>query len=182
MWRCQMCNITLEDACRQFFPSLYSITTISDNNYFQRKRDSYVWERTQKHPKVTCGWDCGQNYKAWRRTGEPKGSFYAAKCQCDCCGEASTRGRIIKQRRGKRYCDFHLCIDCWRKKEIREGRRLWEILNKPHRNQYAKSWRTSNPEKYKAYKAKYRKKVSEGKPRLGNCRKPICAVAPHLFL
>lgn len=181
-WHCAMCGIGLDEATKLRFPMLFSQNILTDKGYYQAKYDTYIWERTQKHPKVTCSWDCGQNYKAWRRTGEPKTSYFATKLDCNCCGRGTTRGRVIKQRRGHRYVDFYMCIDCHRKKEITEGRRLWEILNRDHRNAYHRLWRTNNQDKQRQYKLKYRKRVKAGVPLLGNCRKPICAVHPSLSL
>lgn len=182
MWRCKMCNITLDEACRTLFPVLYNHNTVSNTEYFETKRKHYVWERTQRKPKDTCSWDCGQNYKAWRRTGEPKASYYAGQHDCDCCGGGSTRGRVIKQTKKTVVHDFFLCIKCWRRKEIREGRRLWEIFNREHRVAYARAWRHKHQQQTKQYKRKYLTKKKNGTPCLGKSRKIVCEANPYLYI
>lgn len=183
MWRCQMCNITLDEALAKHFPVLYQNNVVgASKEYYQQKADQYKWERTQKKPKDTCSWDCGQNFKAWRRTGEPKASYYSFPVECDCCGRGSTRGRVIKQRKKTVTKDFYLCIRCWRKKEIREGRRLWEIFNRRHRVAYARAWRRIHKEKTKQYKQTYLTKKAKGLPCLGKSRKVVCEASPYLYI
>jgi len=176
-WHCVMCGISLDEAVSQE----YNVLTMDEDKFLDENFDlesskkHFRWERTQKNFKPTCSWDCGQNLKAWRRTGEPKSSYFNKDINCDCCGKPTTRGRVVKQRRDKGYTDFHICISCHRKKEIREGRRMWEVLNREYRVKYQKEWRKAHPKETKMYKRHYLKRVKSKKPRLGKTRKIVCA-------
>lgn len=182
-WQCAMCGVSLTQAVeKQFSVLILDVDILIDDDLLSDKKNQYIWERTQKHPKVTCSWDCGQNYKAWRRTGEPKSSYFATHLNCDCCGSSTTRGRIIKQRQGKTHRDFHLCIKCHRRKLIREGRRLWEILHKDYRLAYQRQWQKDHPKKMKMYKQHYRTRLAKKQARLGKTRKIICEQHPSMFI
>lgn len=179
MWRCQICNITLDEAIEEKFGPLSTDTEVYlDDALLEKKKNRYRWERTQKHGKKTCSKACGWNYTSWSRTRDPKSSYTKKVFTCFCCGDLKEGGRVIKDRRGKKTTNLHICRTCHRKRLTRELRSLWEIFNKEHRRAYERAWQKAHPNKTRKYKRKYLERVRKNKPRLGKTRKIPCKNSP----
>jgi hypothetical protein len=157
-WQCAMCGINLDEACRQNFPTLYDHNALSAVGYYERKRNAYVWERTQESPHLTCCRSCGFNYKAWKLNLDSKSTYIKGSLECDKCGKPKRGGRVIIGRKGKRVVKLNYCRACHRLLS-REGMRLaWEEQHREWRREYHRKHHALNRDKDNAYKRAWRKK------------------------
>lgn len=159
-WHCEMCGLSLDEACREKYPMLFDRNTLTVKDYYQWRMNIYIRDRTRKSPKRTCSKSCGYNLSAWSRNLDSKKSYIKGRIDCLVCGRSRIGGRIII--RGEE--SLQICRGCHRTRLTRELRKLWEITNHSDRLDYQRKYYSKNRKKINQRKRSWRmaQKALEG--------------------
>jgi hypothetical protein len=136
-WHCVMCGIDLKGAIFKQIDILEATPDDLVSGKFDRRKQQYVWERTQERGRLTCSRACGYAYKAWKYNLDAKSSYLVAPFVCDKCGKEADGGRLLKN--GKR--DYKMCRACHRKYANVILRKAWEVVHAEHRKEYIKAYK-----------------------------------------
>lgn len=154
-WSCEMCGRTLEESLQAKYPMLYQKNVVTASQYYERKREIYIRDRTRKCPKKTCCRSCGYNFSAWLRNQDSKKTYFRDSFTCLICRKNKTGGRVLK--RGSE--SVMICRGCHRVRLTNDLRREWEILNHDNRLDYQRRYYSANKKRLNLRKRLWRAKI-----------------------